>query len=183
MSEIDKDHLAELVRKCQEGDNDAFGEIYDLLLTPIYRYVYYKVQNQEVAEDITEEVFLKAWKYIQRYKDQSYSFGSWLYRIAHNVTMDYFRKEEPLLEIQEEFLDVQKGNHPQKKVENFYQEKEIQKALLCLSENQKQVIVLKYINDLSYKEISEIMEKSELAIRLLHSRALKALRELLQELS
>lgn len=180
MEKIDQVLVAKLVERTQQGDTEAFGELYDILLTPIYRYIFYKVQNQETAEDLTEEAFLKAWQNISKYKVGKHPFTAWLYRIAHNVTIDYFRSHEEVLEINEEIFDDRKGLNPMRDTELFYNEKELSWALSRLPEVQKQVIILRYINELSNTEISEIVGKSELAIRIIHSRSLKALRELLE---
>src|SRR3989338_1073160 len=91
MSDPQKDQrIEELVKKSQEGDSDAFGSLYEQFITPIYRYIYYRVGADE-TEDLTEMVFLKAWENIKQYHFGVHSFSSWIFRIAHNVIIDHYR--------------------------------------------------------------------------------------------
>src|SRR3989338_10018248 len=82
--------IERLVLKIQQGDHDAFATLYDIFIDPIYRYVYYRV-NQNDAEDLTEVVFLKVWENILQYKKQKSTFAAWIFRIAHNLVVDHYR--------------------------------------------------------------------------------------------
>ncbi|MGD2146302.1 MAG: sigma-70 family RNA polymerase sigma factor, partial [Anaerolineae bacterium] len=88
-----------LVRRAVRGDAEAFGDLYVLHLDAIYRYIFYRVRDEKRAEDLTETVFIRAWEAIEGYEHRGYPFSSWLYRIAHNTVVDYYRadrEEEPL---------------------------------------------------------------------------------------
>lgn len=171
--------INELVILAQKGDQEAFGLIYDQMLNQIYRYIYFKTPSVEIAEDLTEEVFFKIWKNIHQYKKGKYPFSAWVFRIAHNEVVDYYRRNKTILEISENLTDDKTINHPQTLVENQLIQKEIQNALKELPEQQAQAVVLKYINDLSNFEIAKTMQKSETAVRILLSRGLHKLKKVL----
>lgn len=85
--------IEELVSRAQHGDKDAFTLLYQEYVNPIYRYIYVRVGNHtEQSEDLTQEVFLKAIKYIERYRYNGKPFVSWLFQIAHNLVIDYYRQ-------------------------------------------------------------------------------------------
>ena len=173
--------IDELVVDAQNGDNEAFGSIYDAFLTDIYRFIYYKVQNQGVAEDLTEDTFLKAWKKLDSYKKEKHPFSSWLYRIALNTVIDYTRKEHVHFEEIEVFLKDEKMD-TKEQTEQYYNKKILESVLSKLPEAQKEVVILRYINELDYSEISEIVGKSEQAIRTLVSRGLQKLKDVIKKL-
>ena len=85
-----------LIRRAQKGDSEAFGVLYTLYLDPIYRYVYYRVDRAATAEDLTGEVFVRAWEALPSFKVQASPFKSWLYQIAHNLVIDHHRKQSPI---------------------------------------------------------------------------------------
>ena len=88
----DEAEITRLVERAAGGDFEAFGELYSIYLDRIYRYVFYQVKDKMTAEDLIEEIFIKAWKAIGSYRGKGLAFSSWLYRIAHNYLVDYFRK-------------------------------------------------------------------------------------------
>ena len=80
---------ATLVRQAKTGDSDSFGTLYDAYLERIYRFVYFRVEDQQTAEDITSQVFLKAWENLGRFQIGGTPFLAWLYTIAHNAVIDH----------------------------------------------------------------------------------------------
>ncbi len=86
---------SELVALAVRRDAAAFGQLYELHLDSIYRYIYYRVGNAAEAEDLTEQVFLKAWEHIAAYDQRGLPFAAWLYRVAHNLVVDYRRTRRP----------------------------------------------------------------------------------------
>lgn len=166
--------VARLIKRAIGGDGEAFGELYSIYLDRIYRYVFYQVRDKMTAEDITEEAFIKAWKAIASCKGKERTFSSWLYRIAHNQLIDSLRKRSAELPLQQEMTN---GLSDRNQVEGALEQQEQLKALTYLPRNQKQVIILKFIEGLDNREISKIMSKSEGAIRVLQTRALTALRQ------
>ena len=90
------DKIRGLVARAIRGDAEAFGDLYAEYLDAIYRYVLLRVGDEASAEDLTEEVFVRAWEALPRYKAHKYPFSSWLYRIAHNLVVDAYRKHQSL---------------------------------------------------------------------------------------
>lgn len=172
--------LAELVEKAKKGDTDAFGKIYDALVKSVYRYVYYRTEPQ-IAEDITEETFLKAWQNLSKYKKGAHPFSAWVFKIAHNLVCDYYRKNQIVSEIDENAADPKENTGPEYQVNLKLNQIKLRKAIIKLPENYQQVIVLKYINELENEDIAKAIGKSEGAVRILQFRALKQLRGLLEE--
>lgn len=172
--------LGPIVELAQNGDTEAFGKIYDALVKPIYRYIYYRV-DKHIAEDLTEETFLKAWQNLSKYKAGKHPFSSWLFRIAHNLVCDYYRKNEVSSEIDENLADTQPDSSPSYQLNIKLNEVKLRKAISKLPGNYQQVIVLKYINDEDNAVIANVIGKSEGAVRTLQFRALEKLRNILEE--
>lgn len=175
--------IERLVKKAQKGDVAAFGQVYDHMILLIYRYVYYRVARREV-EDLTELIFLKAWENIGRYKKQSKNtFGTWLFRIAHNVVVDYYRTHtrSEMVELSENLVCERRESDPVGAVQLKFEQQELSAALRKLPEIQQQIVVLKFINGLSNAEIARIVDKSEGAIRVIQHRSLEKLKKLLTQ--
>jgi len=167
--------VVRLVKRAISGDFEAFGEIYSIFLDRIYRYVFYQVKNKMTAEDITEEVFIKAWNAIGSCKGREKTFSAWLYRIAHNRVIDNFRSQE-----KEQSIDMEtiaELSHPELEVEKEIDHHKLLNGIAELPQNQKQVIILKFIEGLDNSEIGQIMGKNQGAIRILQMRALAKLRD------
>jgi RNA polymerase sigma-70 factor (ECF subfamily) len=174
-------HETTLVEHAVAGDGDAFGELYLLHLDTIYRYVYYRVGDASDAEDLTEQVFLKAWESLSGYKQRGNPFASWLYRIAHNTTVDHYRRQKPTVPMPSpEEVDLP-GEQPSS-LEQIIKAEEasaLATAITQLPEAQQQVIILRFIEGLKHAEVARIIGKSEGACRVIQHRALVALNQLL----
>jgi len=176
----DEAEITRLVEGAAGGDFEAFGELYNVYLDRIYRYVLYQVKDKMTAEDLIEEIFVKAWKAIGSYRGKGQAFSSWLYRIAHNYLVDYFRKSQ-----KRKSLDIETAatvaSPEQESAEQESERKAVRQELLeaisCLRDNQRQVILLKFVEGLDNREISQIMGKSQGAVRILQMRALTTLRK------
>ena len=173
---------SELLKRAINGDRDAFGDIYLLLLDEIYRYIFYHIGEVEDAEDLTEKVFLSAWKALPVYTDQGCPFTSWIYRIAHNTTVDYLRSRERnrAIPIDDELEEVIRCDSSSLQDLNLEEAGALAKAIAKLPDDQRQVIVLRFIEGFSHAEIANILDKSEGASRMLQNRALIALSRLLE---
>ena len=167
--------VSRLVDRAVGGDFGAFGELYSVYLDRIYRYVFYQVKDKMTAEDLTEEIFLKAWEAIGRYKRKSKAFSAWLYRIAHNHVIDYFRTRRQHLALEETTLAA--TDNPEQEAEEKLMQQELAEAISCLPPQQRQIIILKFIERLDNREIAQIMKKREGAIRVMQMRAIMALRQ------
>jgi RNA polymerase sigma-70 factor (ECF subfamily) len=168
-----------LVEKASRGDVEAFGDIYSIYLDRIFRYVFYQVRNRATAEDLTEEIFVKAWEGISKFRWKGPPFVAWLYRIAHNHVIDYFRTSR-----QEEILDealLSDDKCPEQETGDRQVQRALWKAISALPRQQRQIIILKFIEGLENCEIAQVLKKSQGSIRILQMRALIALRRKLSE--
>ena len=170
-----------LVRQAINGDADAFGQLYLLHLDAIYRYVYYRVADASDAEDLTEQVFLRAWEALPGYEERGIRFSSWLYRIAHNVVVDHQRKRNLAGPLVEDNWESSQPPAMEQVIENE-QVAALAAAISQLPEQQQQVIVLRFVEGLNHGEVARILDKSESACRVIQHRALAALNTLLESL-
>lgn len=170
----DQSKILRLVERAADGDFETFGELYSIHLDRIYRYVFYQVKDKMTAEDITEEVFIKAWKAIGSCKGRGQTFSPWLYRIAHNHVIDNLRSQRKDLSIERGTIDKVSG--AELEMAGELERQELLELIARLPENQRQVIILKFIEGLDNFESGQIMGKSQGAIRVLQMRALAALR-------
>lgn len=172
------------MKNAQLGDTDAFGELYDLYVDNIYRYIYFRVEREE-ALDLTENVFLKAWENLKSYKKVSNKyFSSWLYRIAHNIVIDHYRGRRETVDITDLNLpDEKRMNDPVVLTEQSLSHDALRKAVGKLNKKYRQLILLKYVSGLSNPEIAKVMGRSEGNLRILKFRALRALRQILENMN
>lgn len=182
MSEKPLKTMAELlpiIEKAKNGDQEAFGYLYTTYLTPIYRFIYYRVKNEQEAEDLTQTVFLKAWNAVGSYEHQGHQFTAWLYTIAKNTVTDYWKKKKDILIDEPEITlgHIPSDSDPMDDIQKQQLSEAVRTLLKKLSEDQQMIITLKFIDELSNKEIAAITGKNEDAIRALQYRALKALSE------
>lgn len=176
--------IESLVKKVQEGDQNAFAKVYDILIDQVYRYVFYRV-NDEEAEDIVENAFLKVWENIKKYRqEEGKSFSAWVFRIAHNLVVDHYRaaKDREFDELDLNMADENREHNPIKTTENTIQQKVLKVALNKLKSPYKEVIIYKFINELSNQEVAEILDKNEGSLRVLQFRALGMLKKELEAL-
>ncbi len=181
--EYDKAAVEKLILKSQKGDSQAFGKVYDIFVDAIYRYVYYRVKNEEV-EDLVEVVFLKAWENIGKYKKGKYQFSAWLFRIAHNLVIDYYRTNEKVSsldeQMEEKLIDYKREHQPLKKAEDRLNNDLLFEALNKLKKPYQDLIVLKFVNGFSNEEVAKILGKRASALRVMQFRALKELKKMLE---
>jgi RNA polymerase sigma-70 factor (ECF subfamily) len=170
----------ELVCRAVGGDAEAFGDLYMCYLDDIYRYVFYRVRDEKRAEDLTERVFISAWEAIEGYQPRGYPFSSWLYRIAHNAVVDYYRTdrdEKPLDAIAFTLADESLG--PEEALIKKREVSRLLKAMAQLSEEKQHLIILRFVEGLSHSQVAQILGKSEGACRVMQHRALAALSKIL----
>lgn len=171
---------SELVQQAARGDATAFGELYRLHLTEVYRYIYYRVGNAGEAEDLTEHVFLKAWQAIGRYRDQGVPFAGWLYRLAHNAVIDFHRTRHEALSLDEAMDTEDDQIGPEELTARRLDVQAVQKALRRLTPEQQQVIILRFVQGLNHSETAKVMGRNEGAVRGLQHRALESLHAMLR---
>lgn len=181
-TKLTPEQIAKLVQSTQAGQREAFGEIYDEFITPIYRYIFYRVERSEV-EDLTEQVFLQALQKIKKYQPQkNVPFAAWLFRIAHNLIIDHYRLHSrfTITTITEDLISEKQEDDPVQNTEQKFAQTALAQAIRKLPASQQQVIVLKFINEFTNSEIAKVLAKKESAVRLIQFRALKNLRHLLK---
>lgn len=165
------------------GDPECYTALYDVYVKQIYRFVYFKVSSHEEAEDITSDVFLKAWHYIRADKQVS-SFRGLLYRIARNCIIDLYRvrSSKPEARLDDfENLEVGDAGRWYADINNKMDAGAVVAALKKLKQEYREVVTLKYIDGLEVAEIAEIMGKGNIAVRVTLHRAIKKLQSLLPE--
>ena len=135
-----------LIERAKRYDQKAISELYKRHVQSIYRYIYYRV-DKHIAEDLTEETFLKAWQNLSKYKAGKHPFSAWVFRIAHNLICDYYRKNENPFEIHENIADTKLDSSPSHQMNLKLNEVKLKKTINKLPENYQQVILLKYINE------------------------------------
>lgn len=168
-----------LVGRAVDGDLEAFGSLYAIFMERIYRYVFYQVMDRMTAEDITEDVFLKAWQAIHTCRGKEHTFSSWLYRIARNQVITLHRIEKKHLTVNLDDCDILADGELDLDKKLVWQD--LLAVISGLPQNQRQVILLKFIEGLDIQEIVRIMGKSQGAIRILQMRALANIRQKLGE--
>jgi RNA polymerase sigma-70 factor (ECF subfamily) len=166
-----------LVERAIARDKEAFGALYDRHVVRVYRHIYYMVGNPAEAEDLTGQTFLQAWEAIERYQIRGAPFSSWLLRIAHNLGVSYLRSKREKVQLPETLQDQKSRNNPEEAVQTNLDGERVREAILGLRDEQRQVIILRFIEDLDYKEVAEIVGKSVAAVRVIQHRALNALRK------
>jgi RNA polymerase sigma-70 factor (ECF subfamily) len=171
-----------LVSRAIDGDADAFGALYTRHLDAIYRHVYFRVADERQAEDMTEEVFVRAWIALPKYKPQGHRLSSWLYRIAQNLIVDHYRKQSSRLEVEESEMEHLPDSQlpPEDQVSGLQDMESLAKAVQQLGDAEQQVIILRFVEGLSHREIADVIGKSEGASRVIQHRALEALAGLLE---
>lgn len=178
---MDDNQILILVEKAQKGDKDAFGQLYDQYADALYKYIYFRVPQSE-AEDLLETIFLRVWENIHQYNKEKASFKSWIFRISHNLIVDFYRLQKSVDELTDIYKDERVERNPVYLTENVLNSGILYKAFKKLKKAYSQYLILRFVNDLSNGEISTIMKKSEGSLRIIQFRALRALKKILAEM-
>ena len=173
-----------LVERARKLDDEAWQAIFEQHYPRLYAYLYYRVGNADVAEDLCGEVFERAVKNIRRFKPRDGGLGGWLTRIAQNLAHDYYRRNKSRppdpLELNESW--VSRGDDPASYLLNTEAATYLQKALQRLTPEQRDVILLRFIAQMRTPEVARILNKTTGAVKALQHRALAALRRELESL-
>jgi RNA polymerase sigma-70 factor (ECF subfamily) len=172
--------LQELVERAQAGDREAFGEIYERVAPKVYSYLYHHTNGRaQLAEDLVEEVFVKVLEKLDRYHDRGLPFISWVYRISHNHLVDYFRTlpKQGIISVEDCFGLAEE--RAERSLDEALTNNELARALQRLTEDQRRVIVLRFLQGMNIAETARIIGKSEDAVKKLQSRGLLGLRRAL----
>jgi RNA polymerase sigma-70 factor (ECF subfamily) len=166
-----------LVERAKQRDQEAFAQLYEEYFDRIYRYVVFKIGDEMEAEDMTQQVFLKALRSISSFRWKGVSFSAWLYRIAHNQVVDYLRRKAKRVAVPLNELIVSGGDDPQRMTEQRADIAQVLAAAKYLTEAQREVISLRFAGDLSIAEVAKAMGRSEGAVKALQHSAMVALRK------
>ena len=169
-----------LVLRAIARDQAAFGALYDRHVVRVYRHIYYMVGNPAEAEDLTAQAFLQAWQAIPRYQPRAAPFVSWLLRIAHNLGVSYLRSRKQNAELPETLIDHGRLQNPEAALDQRLASEHVREAILKLRDEHRKVIILRFVEELEYREVAEILGKSVAAVRVIQHRALNALRKQLK---
>ena len=166
---------AALQRRAAALDPDALAEIYDQYSTKIYSYIYHRTGDSGIAEDLAGDVFVRMIEALKSDRAWTTSLQGWLYRIAHNLVVDHFRRQSKRdgPELDERWMAAE---DPTTSFEGLFSSNQLRIAMRFLTEEQRQVIFLKFAEGLTNVEVAEIMDKTEGAIKALQHRGLEAMR-------
>lgn len=172
--------VTRLVDRAKGGDAQAFGALYDRFQPEILRYLTHRTRHPETAEDITQQVFLKAWQAIPRFEQRGVPFKAWLYRMAHNQMVDHFRTHKVTSELGD--FDTPDEADQETALLTGEMTEALHRALARLSEDHRQVLTLRFLMEKSAREIGDVMGRKEVTVRGLQMRALQALRREIEEM-
>lgn len=174
-----------MIQLAKTGDAQAFAQLYRAHVQAIFRYMYYRLNDIHLAEDMTADVFTRALKDLPNYHDMGKPFLAWLYRIAHARLVDYYRKigrrgtED---ELDDSIILQQIDEHADIQLLRKQMAQALHHAIGKLIPSQQQVVVLRFIEEKSLEETALIMDKKVNAIKALQHRALKTLAQLLRQM-
>lgn len=179
----ERDRIAALVTLAQQGDAEAFGQIYDAYVDSIYRYLYYRLGSHALAEDLTSETFLRALRRIDSFTWQGKDIGAWFVTIARNLVTDHVKSSRFRLEVTTaDMLDADSAdNGIEDEVMGRLQNAALLDAVRRLKPEQQECIVLRFLQGLSVAETAAVLHRSEGAVKQLQLRAVRALAKLVPQ--
>ena len=172
---------AMLIQKATGHDASAFGKLYDMHVDRVYRHIYYRVGNEADAEDLTQQVFLKAWEAIDRYKKTASPFIAWLMTISHNLVVDLYRTRKDRAYLEADGLADDSTLSPERATEAGFQQQRLRRAISQLRGDEQQVVILRFMEGFEFAEIASLLKKKEGNVRVILHRALVKLRNILEK--
>jgi len=172
-------NLEQLARDAQSGDTEAFGKLYDATFDAVYKFFNFRVKNPADAQDLTSQLYLEAWKNLKRFNPDR-SFMAWILGSARFRLIDHYRRQKrnaPLSAV----MDQADTTDIEAETATSLENQAIREAILKLSEPYRTVIQLKYISELEYPEIAQIMGKTENNLRVIVNRGLTRLRKIIEQ--
>jgi RNA polymerase sigma-70 factor (ECF subfamily) len=181
--DTDEASTVDLVRRAQTGDSDAFGQLYDRYVTGVYRFCYYRTSSTQLAEDLTSETFLRALRAIGSFRWQGRDFGAWLTTIARNLVTDHYKSGRARLETVSDQLpeSTEVAPGPEDLTQIRLTHEVLAKALHRLPDEQRDCVVMRFLQGLSIAETAEALERSGGAVKQLQLRAVRNLAKWLPE--
>ncbi len=169
---------AQLLEQARRFDPDALRALHNRLYEPVYRYVHFKVSDPQASEDLTSEVFLRVLEALKKGKMWKTTPDAWIFGIARNVVADHYRKagRRPEVALDERLAMPDEQNLTQRVVV-AEQHEELAKAITTLTDEQRDVVLLRFMEGLSINDVAEVLNKTPGAVKGLQHRALRALAE------
>ena len=164
--------------KLKSGDSDAFAFFYDKYVTNIYRFVLIRVSSKQVAEDLTQDTFLKTWQHIVDKKNVK-SFQAFIFRVARNTVIDYYRqsnRQELPLEYVPEIVDM--SDNIERDLDQSIDKDKLLQKIRQLKPIYQEVLLLRYLEDLSIDDIARVIQKDKNNVRVIIHRALNKLKQI-----
>ncbi len=179
----ERSRIAALVTLAQQGDPEAFGEVYDAYVDSVYRYLYYRVGSHALAEDLTSETFLRALRRLDSFTWQGKDIGAWFVTIARNLVTDHVKSSRFKLEVTTaDMLDADRATGGvEDEVMGRLDKAVLLDAVRQLRTDQQECIVLRFLQGLTLAETAAVMSRSEGAVKQLQLRAVRALAKLVPE--
>ncbi len=180
--QANREIVENVVRRAQAGDQAAFAELYERYYDQIFRYVSFKCGSRLEAEDLTGEVFLRMLESIDKFKFQGFPFTSWLYRIAHNLVVDNFRRKgrKPTVPLDKVLhFSSEKDGDMENQAQISWSMGEVVEAMTSLTDLQREVITLRFVAGLSIAETADAVGKKENAVKALQHAGIRKLRNLM----
>jgi RNA polymerase sigma-70 factor (ECF subfamily) len=170
-----------LVAQAVAGDEAAFTKLYDRYFDRVYRYVYYRLGRAPDAEDVTQRVFLQAWRALGRYRQNGNSMLAWLLTIAHNESVNSQRRAKSAHYLEFDLPETRPEADPEHMAEVRFEQARVRRAVMKLKPDQQQVITMRFLENLDTRDVAAALGKSEVNVRVIQHRALERLRKLLEE--
>ena len=165
-----------IIRKCQQGEMREFAVLYHNYADKIYRFVYYKTSHRETAEDLTSQTFFKALEAIGSFDPSQGKFSSWLYRIARNLVIDYYRTRKNIEDISD-MWGLSDDSDPAVDLDIRQNVQRVKEYLGSIKPEHREVVIMRLWDELSYQEIAGITGKSVASCKMSFARAVARLRE------
>lgn len=166
----------QLVKDAQSGRSDAMAALCDLYAAPIYKFIFYKTMHRESAEDLTSQVFFKVLEKLNSFDAEKSSFRTWLYTVARNTVIDHYRLQKKEKNI-DDFWDLASNEVVDELVDNRLQLSKVQEILKDLKAEQREIVLLRVWQGMSYKEIAEVTGRTEAACKMTYSRAMQVVKD------
>lgn len=170
----------DLLALAQQGDVQAIGALYDQHHAALFRYLWARVGERQIAEELTGDVFMRMLAALPRYRPSVVPFRAWLYRIAHNLLVDHYRKEKADLPLQA-VEGLNGAGDPAGIVEQQLTLERVHQVLATIDEQQQTVVALRFLSGLSLAETAAVLDKSESAVKALQHRGLVVMRRALAQ--
>lgn len=157
-------------------NRDNFGQLYDKYIKKIFNFIYYKTHHKETAEDLTSETFIKALDKLDSFNQNKGSFSTWIYQIARNTVIDFYRTKKNSVNV-DDIWDLSTDEDILRDLDTAKRLEDVKEYLKTLKSEQREIVLLRVWEGMSYKEISDAMGKSEASCKMAFSRTIKILKE------